>query len=34
MERRGIGRAGTFDGVFETGVIAVLIASLTGGGRR
>ena len=29
-----IGGAGTFDGIFLTGVLAVLIAALTGGGAR
>lgn len=29
-----IGGAGTFDGIFLTGVLAVLIAALTGGGDQ
>jgi uncharacterized membrane protein len=29
-----IGGAGTFDGIFVTGIVAVLLASLTGGARR
>jgi uncharacterized membrane protein len=29
-----IGGAGTFDGVFVTGVLAVLLASLTGGSEN
>jgi uncharacterized membrane protein len=28
-----IGGAGTFDGIFLTGILAVLIASLSGGGQ-
>jgi len=29
-----IGGAGTFDGIFLTGILAVLLASLLTGGRR
>ncbi len=29
-----IGGAGTFDGIFVTGIVAVLLASITGGGGR